>query len=221
MKNTSLRKAEAWVFDLDNTLYCASSNLFGQISARMTGFIADLLDIDEDQALRLQKSYFREYGTTLRGLMVRHRIDPHRFLDHVHDIDVSLVDADPALDRALAGLAGRKIIFTNGSTDHAGRIMDRLGVAHHFEEVFDIACSDFVPKPEPRTYRRLIERHAIDPRRSVMVEDMAINLKPAAELGMTTVWVRTETDWGRAGSDSDYIDYRLDDLGRWLNELPA
>ncbi len=221
MKNGGLRKAETWIFDLDNTLYCASSNLFAQISARMTGFIADLLGVDETEAFRVQKSYFQEYGTTLRGLMSCHDIDPYSFLDHVHDIDLGLIDADPALAAALADLEGRKIIFTNGSTKHAGRVMRRLGVADHFEGVFDIADSGFIPKPDPDVYRQLIEHHNIDPTRSVMVEDMAINLKPAADMGMTTVWVRTKTVWGRAGSDGDYIDYTLDNLSEWLTGLPA
>jgi len=220
MKNTRLREAETWVFDLDNTLYCASSNLFAQISRRMTGFIADFLDVDDAEAYRVQKKYFREYGTTLRGLMQRHDIDPHHFMDHVHDIDLGIIDPDPALDAALAALGGRKIIFTNGSTDHANRVIKRLGVARHFEGVFDIADADFIPKPEPDVYKQLIERHKIDPKRSVMVEDMARNLKPAADLGMTTVWVRTETDWGREGSDGDYIDHTLDNLSDWLNDLP-
>ena len=220
MKSGRLREAETWVFDLDNTLYCASSNLFGQISQRMTGFIADFLDVDDTEAYRVQKSYFREYGTTLRGLMQCHDIDPYRFMDHVHDIDLGMIAPDPGLGAALAALDGRKIIFTNGSTDHAGRVMNRLGIADHFDGVFDIADAGFVPKPEPDVYRQLIKRHQIEPTRSVMVEDMARNLKPAADLGMTTVWVRTETDWGREGSESDYIDHTLDNLSDWLNELP-
>ncbi len=219
--DSDLRNAETWVFDLDNTLYCASSNLFAQISARMTDFIAELLDVDHAEAFRVQKSYFHEYGTTLRGLMSLHDIDPHSFLAHVHDIDLGLIDLDPALDTALGGLPGRKIIFTNGSTDHAHRIMNRLGVADHFDGVFDIADSKFVPKPDPLVYQALIERHDIDPERAVMVEDMARNLKPASDLGMTTVWVRTDTVWGCEGSDSDYIDHRLDNLSAWLDALPG
>lgn len=221
MKNTDLRKMETWVFDLDNTLYCASSNLFGQISTRMTGFIADFLGVDEIEAFRVQKGYFQEYGTTLRGLMSCHNIDPYHFMDHVHDIDLGVIAPDPALEAALASLQGRKIIFTNGSCDHANRVMARLGIGHHFEGVFDIADAGFVPKPEPDVYRQLVERHKIAPRQSVMVEDMARNLKPAAALGMTTVWVRTETVWGREGSEDDYIDHRLDNLSDWLTALPA
>ena len=220
MEYCSLREADTWVFDLDNTLYCSSTNLFSQVSARMTGFIADFLGVDGDEAFRVQKKYFREYGTTLRGLMHHHDIDPYRFLDHVHDVDLGMIGPDPSLNAALATLSGRKIIFTNASTEHAGRVMNRLGIAEHFEGVFDIADAGFVPKPEPAVYLQLVERHKFDPKRSVMVEDMARNLKPAADLGMTTVWVRTENDWGREGSDAGYIDHTLDTLSDWLHDLP-
>ena len=219
MNTPALKEAETWVFDLDNTLYCASSNLFAQISARMTDFIVDFLEVEHDEAFRVQKKYFQEYGTTLRGLMHCHDIDPYRFMDHVHDIDLGVIGPDPALARALSALHGRKIIFTNGSNDHAHRVMARLGISDHFEGVFDIADSGFVPKPAPDVYRLLVDRYDINAKCSVMVEDMARNLKPAAELGMTTVWVRTETVWGQEGSDAGYIDHSVDNLGEWLSEL--
>ncbi|HER26109.1 MAG TPA: pyrimidine 5'-nucleotidase [Rhodospirillales bacterium] len=221
MDYSELRSAETWIFDLDNTLYDASSNLFAQISARMTDFIADLLALDRRSAFDLQKKYFHKYGTTLRGLMQCHQIDPHVFLDRVHDIDLGVIDQDPALDAALSGLDGHKVIFTNGSNHHASRIIGRLGIAEHFSAIFDIVDAGFVPKPAPEVYRHLIDRLDIQASRAVMVEDMACNLKPAADLGMTTVWVRTQTDWGREGSEGDYIDHRLDCLSDWLNALPA
>lgn len=216
MDDTDLRQAETWIFDLDNTLYHSSTNLFAQISIRMKEFIVDFLGVDEDEAYRVQKTYFRQYGTTLRGLMHCHDIDPYSFLNHVHDINLDAVDPDPLLDQALASLTGRKIIFTNASAEHADRVMKRLGVVDHFEAVFDIAKAGFIPKPEPTVYRQLIDLHGIDPKRSVMVEDMARNLQPAADLGMTTVWVRNDTDWARQGSDADYIDHRAENLTDWL-----
>jgi len=213
---SSLREAEAWIFDLDNTLYCATTNLFGQIDVRMKGFISEYLDLDLDSAYKVQKTYFREFGTTLRGLMVRHGLDPLEFLNYVHDIDVSVITPNPGLNEALERLKGRKIIFTNASTKHASRVLSRLGIEHHFEQVFDIASSDYIPKPEPLIYDKLVKQYAFDPSRSIMVEDMARNLKPAADLGMTTVWVKTASDWGQEGSGEDYVHHRTDNLSEWL-----
>jgi putative hydrolase of the HAD superfamily len=218
-----LLEAEAWVFDLDNTLYPASSDLFSQVDRRMTRFIADFLGLDSDSAYRLQKTYFREHGTTMRGLMDRHGMAPGPFLDFVHDIDLAPVAPDPALDAALARLKGRKIIFTNGPTDHAIRVMDRLAVRRHFESVFDIVDADYVPKPEPRAYEALVRRYGLEPRATVMVEDLARNLAPAAAMGMTTVWVRAPLP-GRTpdvGNDAQVADHIIDDLSGWLGELTA
>lgn len=212
---------ETWIFDLDNTLYCSSYNLFGQIDVRMKGFIADLLQLPPEEAFKVQKRYFREYGTTLRGLMQRHGINPMDFLDHVHDIDVRVVPPNPALDAALEALPGRKIIFTNADTRHAERVMERLGVRRHFEAVFDIVASDYVPKPEPAVYRELVRRFAVNPERSIMFEDMARNLAPAADMGMTTVWVRTDSDWGREGSDGGHVHHSTDNLADWLRDFIA
>ena len=214
-----LAQAEAWVFDLDNTLYPARSRLFDQVSKRITAFIMAHFEIDEAVARERQRDLFRRHGTTLRGLMLEHRVEPARFLDFVHEIDVSVVEPAPALDAALTRLAGRKLVFTNGSVGHAERILRRLGIAHHFEVIHDIVASEYVPKPEPAPYQALIERHGITARRSVMVEDMAVNLMPAARLGMTTVWIKTEHDWATRGAESDQIHYTIEDLAAWLGTV--
>ncbi len=211
--------AEAWVFDLDNTLYPASSNLFAQIDQKMTRFIADFLDLDINEANRLRKIFFREHGTTMRGMMDCHGMEPGEFLDYVHDIDLGSVAPDPALGEALGRIPGRKIIFTNGPQAHARRIMDRLAIGHHFEAVFDIVEADYVPKPEPQAYEALIHRHRLQPEKSVMVEDLARNLAPAASMGMTTVWVRSENDWDRKPPEGDSVHHVVDDLVQWLGEL--
>ncbi|MBI2585105.1 MAG: pyrimidine 5'-nucleotidase [Rhodospirillales bacterium] len=220
---TRLFEAEAWVFDLDNTLYPASSNLFQQVDRRMTLFIAEFLSLDSETAYKLQKTYFREHGTTMRGLMNVHGIDPGPFLEFVHDIDLAPVAPDPALDAALTRLKGRKIVFTNGPTDHALRVMDRLAVRRHFEAVFDIVEADYVPKPEPRAYEALVRRYGLNPTTTVMVEDLARNLAPAAAMGMTTVWVRSPLPGGTpdAGNDAQVADHVIDDLSGWLGELTA
>ena len=214
-----LRDAQAWLFDLDNTLYSATIDLFAQIDDKMRAYIADFLGLDIDQAYALQKKYFHEYGTSMRGLMDRHGMDPAPFLAHVHDIDVSVLDPSPELSAALTALPGRKLIFTNASTQHADRVLRQLGVDHHFDDVFDIIAADFRPKPEPEIYRKLLDQYGIDPATAVMVEDMARNLAPAAALGMTTVWVRTGSEWGALGADAPYIHHTVDDLVGFLRAV--
>lgn len=214
----------AWVFDLDNTLYPASSSLFPQIDRRMRRFIADTLGLSLDDAFALQKRYYRDYGTTLRGLMTCHGLDPAAFLDFVHDIDHSVLTPDPALDAALERLPGRKLVFTNGSARHARGVLDRLGIARHFEAVFDIVAADYIPKPDPAPYDQVVARYRLDPAAAVMVEDIHRNLRPAARLGMTTVWVRQE-DYPDATvnrqdeHDLSHVGHVIDNLGLWLDRV--
>lgn len=223
-----LREAPVWIFDLDNTLYPARCNLFDQVDRRMGRFISQALGVSHDEARRLQKDYFREYGTTLSGLMDRHGVDPHDFLTFVHDIDYSPIARDARLDATLDALAGRKVIFTNGTVAHAEAVTRRLGVDRHFDAIFDITAADFVPKPRAEPYRRLIDDHDIVPAEAVMVEDIAQNLAIPAEMGMATVWVRTDHAWSRPGvADSPdqppapYIDHVTDDLAAFLDWVLA
>ncbi len=218
---SSPRDAASWIFDLDNTLYPATDDLFVQVSRKIRDYIAAFLEVDVDTAYGIQKDYFHRYGTSLRGLMLCHSMDPGPFLDFVHDVDLSGIDANPALDAALAKLPGRKVIFTNASSDHAERILGRLGIAGHFEAIFDIVDADYIPKPEPGPYDILIERLGLDPQASVMIDDIARNLIPAAERGLTTVWLHNDTDWGRTGADSEHIHYVARDLPRWLESQLA
>src|SRR5262245_32278473 len=152
----ALLQAETWIFDLDNTLYPASCNLFAQVDNHIGEFIAQLLKIDADEAYRIQKQYFHDYGTSLRGLMLHHQVDPRLFLEFVHAIDVSPVQPSPVLERALGRLPGRKIVFTNGSAKHAENVMARLGISHRFDAIFDIVAADYFPKPEPFVYDILV-----------------------------------------------------------------
>ncbi|HSD34217.1 MAG TPA: pyrimidine 5'-nucleotidase, partial [Alphaproteobacteria bacterium] len=178
---------ETWVFDLDNTLYPATCRLFDQVDRNMGAFICEFLKPDPVEARALQKRYLKEFGTTLRGLMVNHDCPPERFLEAAHAIDYSAVQGDARLDRALEALPGRKLIFTNGSVPHAERVLDRLGVGRHFAGVFDIVAAGYLPKPERAAYEGLVRAHALDPRRAALIEDLPRNLVPAAALGMTTV----------------------------------
>ncbi len=208
-----------WIFDLDNTLYPAACDLFAQIDIKMGAYISNLLSVDLIEARRVQKDYFMQYGTTLAGLMRHHQVDPHDYLDYVHDIDVSVVMPDERMALALEKLPGRKIVYTNGSAGHAARVMARLGITHLFEGTFDVLASDFIPKPDPGAFTALIEAYAIDPDDAVMVEDLAKNLIPAKDLGITTVWVPTSSEWSRAGADGGFIDYVADDLSAWLADV--
>jgi len=216
-----LANAQTWVFDLDNTLYSGAHGLFDQIDHRMCGYLAHFLDIDRAQAHRVQKQYFRQYGTTLRGMMINHDMDPKPYLDHVHDVDLSAIPLDPDLHRALERLAGRKVIFTNADTGHAQRVLDQLGIGDHFDAIFDIIEAEYIPKPEPQIYDTLIQRLRIDPNTAVMVEDIARNLEPAAARGMATVWVRPISDCEvcTQAPGGDYVDFETDNLVTWLQAL--
>ena len=215
-----LRTIDAWIFDLDNTLYPAKTNLFAQIDVRMGAFVGRLLGVDADEARRVQKDFFHTHGTTLRGLMNEHDVDPHDFLNDVHDIDTSVVDHAPRLVDAIARLPGRKLIFTNADTVYAEKVLDRLGLTGAFEAIHDVHAMDYLPKPDPRSYRGLCDAYAIDPARALFVEDMARNLAPAKAIGMTTVWVDNGSEQG-PGEHRDFIDYTITDVGDWLAGVVA
>lgn len=216
-----LLQAETWVFDLDNCLYPASQKLFDQIDQRMGAFIARMFGVDRVEARRIQKDYFHEFGTTLAGLMHHHGLDPHDYLAYVHDIDLSPIEANDRMDAALAKIPGRKIIYTNADSDHADRVLKRIGIEDHFEAVHDVHAADYVPKPRPSAYAAMLERHKIDPDSAVMVEDLARNLSPASEAGLKTVWVRTTGEWSGRDANPDHIDHTTDDLTAWLEALTA
>lgn len=214
-----LRHVDCWIFDLDNSLYPASTDLFSLIDARMGEYIQELLGCGHDEARRVQKGYFREHGTTLAGLMRSHGVDPRQFLDFVHDIDLARLAADPRIVAALDRLPGRKFVFTNGDEAYARRVLARLGLANAFDGLHDIHAMDYVPKPDPRAYALLCARYGIDAERALFVEDMARNLEPAKALGMTTVWVDNGSEQAGRDADPAFIDYRTDDIGRWLTDI--
>lgn len=214
-----LSHVDTWVFDLDNTLYAARHSLFDQVEVRITQYVQRFLDLDHDKARVLQKQYFLDHGTTLNGLVELHACEPDDYLAFVHDIDYSPIPPDPDLDHALSHLPGRKLIFTNGDVPHAERAMERLGVAHHFEAIFDIVASDYIPKPEPSVYDVLMECHGIHGPSAVFFEDMARNLEPAKARGMTTVWIEGTSSYARTGVDGGYIDHHASELTPWLTDL--
>ncbi len=224
----SFDAVETWVFDLDNTLYPHHLNLWQQVDERIRDYIADFLAVTHDEAFRLQKEYYRRYGTSMRGLMEEHGLDPDEFLEVVHQIDHSPLTPDPALGAAIAGLPGRKLILTNGTRRHAEAVMARLEIAQHFEDVFDIAAADLEPKPRPQVYDRFLARHKVDPAKAAMFEDLARNLEVPHALGMTTVLVVPagtrevfREDWELAGRDAPHVDHVTDNLAGFLVNVAA
>jgi putative hydrolase of the HAD superfamily len=214
-----LSHIRAWIFDLDNTLYPASADLFGLMDKRMTAYVARTLGIDDmTQAYALQKSYFQQHGTTMAGLMAEHAIDPHHYLADVHDIDLSVLAEDARLARLIARLPGRKLIFTNGDEPYARKVLARLGLSETFEAIHDIHASAYKPKPHDDSYAAMIAGLGVDPRESVFVEDMARNLAPAKALGMTTVWIDNGSEQGH-DADRSYVDHHITDLADWLHSI--
>lgn len=219
---------DSWVFDLDNTLYPAHTNLFGQIDVRIRAFVERLLSLGAADAQVLQKDYYRRYGTTLRGLMIEHGVAPDEFLEYVHDIDHSVVAEDPRLAAALLRLPGRRFIMTNGSVAHATAVARRLGIADHFDGIFDIVAADHDPKPSLAAFERFWAGHAIDPGRGAMFEDLARNLAPAHANGMRTVLVVPDgtrevfrESWELEGDAAPHVEHITDDLAGFLERVLA
>jgi putative hydrolase of the HAD superfamily len=217
MKNFELIKY--WLFDLDNTLYSAKTKVFDQVEKRMTQYVSNKLDVSMDKAKKIQKNYFHEYNTTLNGLIKNHKIDANEFLEFVHEIDINFLKKDLKLSEELKKLGGKKMIFTNGPKKHALNIIQKIGIDQHFDDIFDIVDSNFVPKPNMEPYKKLIEKHKIDPNLCVFVEDIARNLKPAYEMGMTTVWIKNDEPWARKFADGNFINYKTDNLSEFLKKI--
>jgi len=221
-------KTTTWIFDLDNTLYPADCNLFAQVDKRMGEFIAQYLGVSLEQARHLQKTYYRQYGTTLCGLMQVHKLDPQPFLEYVHDIDLSVVPEHPELAAAIEKLPGQRLIFTNGSRRHAERVAEKLGVLHLFDGICDIAACEYVPKPSPDAFDRMIRRHGVEPEKAAMFEDMPQNLETPHALGMTTVLVHSSyydhpiqlaiRQWREP---PEHIHHMTDDLASFLERAVA
>ncbi len=219
---------ETWVFDLDNTLYPHHVNLWQQVDERIRDYIARFLKVSKDEAFRMQKDYYKRYGTSMRGLMIEHGMGPDDYLDYVHQIDHSPIEPNPALGAAIATLPGRKLILTNGTRRHADAVLARLGLHDHFEHVYDIIAAELEPKPSAQTYHRFLKVHAVDADKAAMFEDLARNLAVPHELGMTTVLVVPEgtrevlrEGWELEGRDAPHVDHVTDDLTGFLQTIPA
>ena len=215
----AFKSIKYWIFDLDNTLYSGKTKVFEQVDKKMSKYISEKLNVTIDEAKKIQKNYFHEYNTTLNGMIKNHKIDADEFLEFVHDINIDFLNKDLELSKELEKLEGKKIIFTNGSKKHALNVTQKIGIDHHFDDVFDIVDSDFIPKPAIEPYNKLVKKHNIDPKLCVFVEDIARNLKPAYEMGMKTVWIENDEPWARQFSDSNFVNYRTNNLSELLKKI--
>jgi putative hydrolase of the HAD superfamily len=214
-----LTKIKYWIFDLDNTLYSGDTKVFDQVDKKMSKFISEKLNVSIEEAKKIQKNYFHEYNTTLNGMIKNHDIDANEFLEFVHDVDLDFLKADKPLAQEIANLNGKKLIFTNGSKAHASNVTKRIGIEKLFDGVFDIVESNFIPKPSIEPYKKIIEKYKIEPQYSIFIEDIARNLKPAHKLGMKTVWIINDEPWAAEFSDSNFIDYKTNNLAKFLREI--
>jgi putative hydrolase of the HAD superfamily len=228
LPSRSLTHVTDWVFDLDNTLYPRECNLFAQIDLRITRYVMDITSLDFAEARALQKSYYRDFGTTLNGLMSRHEVDPDHFLSIVHDIDYTPVDPHPGLVEAIRALPGRKFILTNGDVRHARSVLAKLGGPDLFEAIFDIKAMSYQPKPLPVAYEAFFLQHGIDPARAAMFDDLEKNLVVPHETGMVTVQVVAGEDfahhqveaWELERTGGDHVHHVTADLAGFLVKLP-
>ena len=214
-----LQFSKFWIFDLDNTLYAGNTRVFEQISKRISKYISEKLNVSIEEAKKIQKNYFYEYNTTLNGMIKNHKIDANEFLEFVHNVNIDFLKEDPKLKEELKQLEGKKFIFTNGSKKHALNVIQRIGINQSFDGIFDIVDSDFIPKPAIEPYKKLVEKHKIDPNLCVLVEDIARNLKPAYEMGMKTVWIENDEPWAAKFSDSNFINYKINNLPEFLKQV--
>lgn len=224
-----LRDIRTWIFDLDNTLYRADVSFFADIGEKMTTFISRHLALQPDHARELQEEYFHDYGATLSGLMDIHGMDPAEFLDYVHDVDLSVLTPNPALRAAIAALPGRKLIFTNGSRGHIRNVASHLNLLDLFDGGFAIEDANYIPKPKRPAYETFNTVFGIDPATSIFFEDTLRNLEIPKQMGMRTVLVGEEPDWGRTDNltinrptgtarKASFVDAVTDDLAGWLTE---
>ena len=214
-----LKNIKNFIFDCDGVLYRDLDAVFGQVSRRMTEYIAKKLNLDLKKAKELQTNYFHKYNTSLNGLMIHHDINPSEFLKYVHEINLDFMEKDLVLRKELLKLNAKKFVFTNGSHEHIVNITKHLGIYNLFDGAFDITDCNYIPKPAIKPYKTLINKFNIKPEETVFIEDIAKNLEPAKKLGMKTVWLINNEYWGKKDSDKEFIDLKIENLSSFLKEI--
>ena len=214
-------KIDTWIFDLDNTLYSADSGIFQQVHVLMGKFVSEYLNIDIKEAKKIQRKYYKKHGTTLRGMMDNHGVDPDKFLNEVHKLNYSIVSPNKQLNKELTKLPGKKIVFTNANKQHANNILVRLELTGMFDEIFDIKMADYIPKPEIKPYKDIINKFDINPTNAIMFDDIAKNLVPAKNLGFTSVWINVgyENFSDDIANSKNFLDFETKDLFLFLNKV--
>ena len=214
-------KINTWIFDLDNTLYSADSGIFQQVHKLMGEFISKNLKINIEEAKKLQSKYYKQHGTTLRGMMDNHGTDPDYFLDEVHKLDYSIVGSNKILNEELNKLKGRKIIYTNANKQHVLDVLEKINLTNFFDEIYDIKMADYIPKPEISPYEKIIDLFDIEANKSAMFDDIAKNLVPAKKVGFTPVWVDAgyENFSDDIAASKEYLDFQTRDLSLFLKDV--
>ncbi len=214
-------KINTWIFDLDNTLYSADSGIFQQVHKLMGEFISNNLNMDLEDAKKLQSKYYKQHGTTLRGLMDNHGIDPDYFLAEVHKLDYSIVGPNKMLNQELDKLKGRKIIYTNANKQHATDVLEKIKLSNYFDEIFDIKMANYIPKPEIKPYEQIIDLYNINASTSAMFDDIAKNLVPAKKVNFTSVWIDAgyENFSDDIEASKQYLDYQTRDLSLFIKNV--
>ena len=200
---------------MDDTLYPREQGLMRLVQARINAFVVEAVGLDPEAAATMQRQFLDEHGTTLAGLMANYAVDTERFLHEVHDVPLDEVEPNPRLAERLKILPGRCYVFTNGAREYAHRVLERIGIADCFAGVFAIEDGDLTPKPNPATFRRMLERFDIDPHQAAFFEDTPKNLEPAKALGMATVLIGD----GHGKPLGDHIDHVAPDLLDFLSDL--
>jgi len=219
--STLQSQIDTWIFDLDNTLYSADSGIFQQVGELMGKYLSECLNIEIDEAKKIQKKYYKQHGTTLRGMMDNHGVDPDDFLTKVHRLDYSIVGPNHKLNKELKKLNGRKIIYTNANIQHALDVLEKIELSNFFDEIYDIKMANYIPKPEIAPYEQIIKQFEIKTKSAAMFDDIAKNLVPAKKVGFTSVWI----DAGYENFSDDiqaskkYLDHETTNITEFLENV--
>ena len=214
-------QVNTWIFDLDNTLYSADSGIFQQVHELMGKFVSNHLNIDIDEAKKIQKNYYKQHGTTLRGMMDNHGVDPDHFLAEVHRLDYSIVGPNKELNIELKKLEGRKIIYTNANMQHTIDVLERIELSNFFDDIYDIKMANYIPKPEIAPYEQLIKQFNIDAKNAAMFDDIAKNLVPAKKVGFTSVWIDAgyENFSDDIKASKSYLDHETTNITKFIENV--
>ena len=213
---------ENWIFDLDNTIYDINAGVFEKISSRITEYIITALSVTREEANLVRSNMYKKYGLTLTGLMREYGIAPDEYLDYIHDVTHPELKYDEQLKLNLNNLTGRKFIYTNASQNHSKNILSVMGIEAEFEKILDIKATQYLPKPDPKSYNIMLKAFGISTDQignSIFIEDTAKNLRPAKLLGLKTVWIENDFNLKDYREHSEFIDYKYSDLKSFLNDI--